>query len=62
MKNLTELKGNWNEKKGNLKKKLAILTGNDFLLIEGEKDVMLGKFQVDLGKRKEIHRLISELE
>lgn len=62
MKNLTELKGNWNETKGKLKQKFALFLHNDLLLVEGKKDVILGKFQTNLAKRKEIHRLISELE
>jgi uncharacterized protein YjbJ (UPF0337 family) len=62
MKNLTELKGNWNETKGKLKQKFAMLTDNDVLLIEGKEDEMLGRLQVKLGKTKEeIHKIISEL-
>jgi len=36
MKNITELKGNWNETKGKLKQKFATLTDNDLLLEEGK--------------------------
>ncbi len=62
MKNLTELKGNWNETKGILKQKFAVLTDNDLLLIEGKQDEMLGRIQVKLGKTKEeVQKLISEL-
>lgn len=62
MKNLTELKGNWNETKGKLKQKFAMLTDNDLLLVEGKQDEMLGRLQAKLGKTKEeIHTLISEL-
>jgi uncharacterized protein YjbJ (UPF0337 family) len=62
MKNLTELKGNWNETKGKLKQKFAKLTDSDLLLIEGKEDEMLGRLQVKLGKTKEeIHKIISEL-
>lgn len=49
----TELKGNWNEQKGKLKKKFAVLTDNDLLFEEGKKDEMLGRLQVKLGKTKE---------
>jgi uncharacterized protein YjbJ (UPF0337 family) len=60
--NTTELKGNWNETKGKLKQKFAMLTDNDLLLEEGKEDEMLGKLQTKLGKTKEeIHKLISEL-
>jgi uncharacterized protein YjbJ (UPF0337 family) len=62
MKNLSELKGNWNETKGILKQKFAILTDNDLLLIEGKQDEMLGRIQIKLGKtRAEVQKLISEL-
>lgn len=62
MKNLTELKGDWNETKGKLKQKFASLTDDDLLLVEGKKDEMLGRLQVKLGKTKEeLHKLISDL-
>ena len=62
MSNLTELKGNWNETKGKLKQKFAMLTDNDLLLVEGKQDEMLGKLQVKLGKTKEeIHKIIASL-
>jgi len=62
MKNLTELKGDWNETKGKLKQKFAILTDSDVLLVEGKQDEMLGRLQSKLGKTKdEIHKIISEL-
>ena len=60
MKNLTELKGNWNETKGKLKQKYAILTDNDVLLVEGKQEEMLGRLQIKLGVTKEeIHKIIS---
>lgn len=62
MTNLTELKGNWNEIKGKLKQKYAMLTDDDLLLIEGKEDEMLGHLQVKLGKTKEeMKKFISEL-
>ena len=60
--NTTELKGNWNQTKGKLKQKFAILTDSDLLFSEGKQDEMFGRLQVTLGKSKEeIHRIISEL-
>ena len=60
--NSTELKGNWNETKGKLKQKFAMLANNDVLLIEGKQDEMLGRLQIKLGKTKEeIQTIISEL-
>ncbi len=62
MKNITELLGNWNETKGKLKQKFAMLTDNDVMLITGKHDEMLGRLQIKLGKTKEeIHKLIAEL-
>lgn len=62
MKNLTELKGNWNETKGKLKQKFAMLTDSDLLFAEGKQEEMLGRLQIKLGKTKEeIHKVISEL-
>jgi uncharacterized protein YjbJ (UPF0337 family) len=53
MENSDELKGSWNEQKGRLKQKFALLTDNDLLFVEGKKDEMLGKIQKKLGKTKE---------
>jgi uncharacterized protein YjbJ (UPF0337 family) len=62
MKDLTELKGNWNETKGKLKQKFADLTDNDVLMEEGKQDEMLGRLQIKLGKSKEeLHKIINEL-
>ena len=62
MSNLTELKGNWNETKGKLKQKFAMLTDNDLLLIEGKHEEMLGRLQIKLGKTKdEITKIIASL-
>lgn len=62
MKNTTELKGNWNEIKGKLKQKFAMLTDSDLLLLEGKQDEMLGRLQVKLGKTKEeLQKLISSI-
>ena len=60
--NTTELKGNWNEQKGKLKQKFAILTDDDLLFVQGKKEEMLGKIQVKLGKTKEeLHKIIEAL-
>ena len=62
MTNIIELKGNWNEQKGKLKQKFAILVDNDLLFAAGKKDEMLGKLQVKLGKTKEeLHKIIGSL-
>jgi uncharacterized protein YjbJ (UPF0337 family) len=60
--NKTEVKGNWNEQKGKLKQKFAVLTDNDLMFEEGRKEEMLGKLQVKLGKTKEeLHGIIEAL-
>jgi len=60
--NTTEIKGNWNEQKGKLKQKFAVLTDNDLLLVEGKNEELMGRLQATLGKTKEeIHKIISEL-
>jgi uncharacterized protein YjbJ (UPF0337 family) len=62
MANVTEMKGNWNEQKGKLKQKFAILTDNDLMFADGKKDEMLGKLQITLGKTKEqLREIISAL-
>ena len=60
--NTTELKGNWNEQKGLLKQKFAMLTDDDLMFNEGKKDEMLGRLQIKLGKTKEeLHKIIASL-
>lgn len=60
--NKTEVKGNWNEQKGKLKQKFAILTDNDLMFEEGKKDEMMGKLQIILGKSKEeVDAIIASL-
>ncbi len=60
--NTTEAKGNWNETKGKLKQKFAILTDNDLMLAEGKEEELYGRLQIKLGKSKEeLHKIISEL-
>ena len=62
MTNMTVVTGNWNEQKGKLKQKFAVLTDNDLLFEEGKKEEMLGKLQVKLGKTKaELSAIIAAL-
>ena len=49
----TAIKGNWNELKGKLKQQYAQITDDDLLYADGQKDIMLGKLQIKLGKTKE---------
>lgn len=60
--NSIALLGNWNETKGKLKQKFAMLTDDDLLLVEGKHEELLGRLQAKLGKTKEdIHKLIADL-
>jgi uncharacterized protein YjbJ (UPF0337 family) len=60
--NTISVKGNWNEQKGKLKQKFAVLTDNDLIYEEGRQDEMYGKLQIKLGKTKEeLRKIISEL-
>ena len=59
---MNKIEGNWNEIKGKLKQKFAILTDSDMLLLEGKHDELLGRLQLKLGKTKEeVQKIISEL-
>ena len=52
----------WNEQKGKLKQKFALLTDNDLMFEHGRKDEMLGKLQIKLGKTKEeLQKIIAAL-
>jgi uncharacterized protein YjbJ (UPF0337 family) len=58
----TELTGKWNDQKGKLKQKFAILTDNDLIFEEGKKNEMLGNLQIRLGKTKEqLKNIIASL-
>jgi len=58
----TQVKGNWNEHKGKLKQKFAMLTDNDLMFTEGKSDEMFGKLQIKLGKTKEeLQKIIASL-
>jgi uncharacterized protein YjbJ (UPF0337 family) len=62
MKKAEELEGNWNEIKGKLMQKFAVLTNDDVLLEKGKTEEILGKIQVKLGKTKEeLEEVLSEL-
>lgn len=60
--NTTIAKGNWEEQKGKLKQKFAILLDNDRLFAEGKKEEMFGRLQVKLGKTKEeLQKIITTI-
>jgi uncharacterized protein YjbJ (UPF0337 family) len=54
----TEVNGNWNKQKDKLKERFTTLTENDLKYDECQKDEMLAKLQIKLGKTKEELQLI----
>jgi uncharacterized protein YjbJ (UPF0337 family) len=59
---MLKIEGNWNEQKGKLNQRFAILTENDLLLEKGKRDKVFGKLQIKIGKTKEeLATLISGL-
>lgn len=51
--NSDQLKGNWKQFKGELKKQWADITDDDLLYIEAHKDKLDGKIQERYGDRRE---------
>jgi uncharacterized protein YjbJ (UPF0337 family) len=51
--NWEQIRGNWEQAKGELKVRWANLTDDDLLLIDGEKDKLVGNLQEKYGITKE---------
>ncbi|TWI54502.1 CsbD family protein [Halalkalibacter nanhaiisediminis] len=51
--NNDELKGKWNQFKGDAKQKWGKLTDDDLTEVEGSRDKLIGKIQEKHGKTKE---------
>lgn len=51
--NENRFKGNWNQAKGEIKKKWAILTDDDLLHGEGNLDKLIGKIQQKTGEAED---------
>lgn len=51
--NKLQIKGNWNQLKGEVKKQFANLTDDDMLAIEADNDKLVGKIQERYGIRRE---------
>lgn len=51
--NKEEIKGKWNQLKGEVKKQWGKLTDDDLDRIEGNRDKLVGKIQERYGKTKE---------
>ncbi len=57
-----QIKGNWNQIKGNLKQKYSQLTDDDLTYAEGKEEELLGKLQAKTGKkREELQKEIDKL-
>lgn len=57
-----EIKGNWNQVKGKLKEKYAVLTDSDLAYEEGQEDQLIGHLQEKLGKtKKEVKDMLRNL-
>lgn len=57
---IIELKGDWELQKASLKQKFAKLKDKDFFHLDGNKDEILGKLQITLGKSKEELQIIID--
>jgi len=56
-----ELKGKWNEIKGNLKQQYGDLTDDDLTYVEGKEDELYGRLQKKLGKsRDELSKMFKD--
>jgi uncharacterized protein YjbJ (UPF0337 family) len=54
-----EIKGNWNQMKGKLKKKYGELTDDDLNYAEGREDELVGRIQEKTGKSRD--EVVKEL-
>ena len=51
--NWEQVRGNWNQVKGEVKKQWGKLTDDDFAQINGERDKLVGRIQERYGYAKE---------
>ena len=51
--NQDQVKGKWNQLKGEIKKKWARMTDDDLLEVEGDMDKLSGRIQERTGDKKE---------
>jgi uncharacterized protein YjbJ (UPF0337 family) len=57
-----EVKGSWEEKKGKLKQRFAMLTHDDLLFTGGNIEELYSRLQIKLGKtREEFQEIIESL-
>ncbi|MDP3946298.1 MAG: general stress protein CsbD [Lutibacter sp.] len=62
MRNSKDLRNNWQEIRKNLKEKFAILTDNDLLFAENQKNEMMNRLQHKYGlSKEEIQKIFSDV-
>ena len=58
-----DLKANWNQIKGGLRQRYAVLTDNDLNFVEGKGEELLGRLQEKLGiGEEELQLVLQELD
>lgn len=61
--NTAGIKGNWRQLVGKAKEKWGLLTDDDWKVVEGRRDLLLGKIEERYGiAREEAERQLAELE
>lgn len=61
--NRNELKGNWSQLKGEVKKQWGRLTDDDLMQVEGDYDKLVGKIQERYGESQEqAQRMVDEMK
>jgi uncharacterized protein YjbJ (UPF0337 family) len=59
--NQDQVKGKWNQLKGEIKKKWARMTDDDLLEVEGDMDKLAGRIQERTGdKREDIRNWLNQ--
>jgi uncharacterized protein YjbJ (UPF0337 family) len=60
--NTNQIEGSWEEKKGKLKERFAVLTHDDLMFAGGNIEELYEKLQIKLGKtKKEFKKIIESL-
>jgi uncharacterized protein YjbJ (UPF0337 family) len=62
MRNIAKIQGYCTEILGKIKQEIALIINDDYLLVEGKEDEIIGRIQARSGKtRQEVLKHISEL-
>ena len=61
--NIDQMKGNWKQLVGKAKEKWGKLTDNDWTVVEGKRDQLVGRIQERYGiAREEAERQVADFE